>query len=90
MDQHKILHSPTVNIGTINGGDKVNMVADFCEFSVDLRFLPGTSSRDVLKILKNIITQETRKFKIEIDDIQKPYEIPAKHSFVKSRQRQTL
>lgn len=82
--KHRILHSPTINIGNIKGGDKVNMVADFCEFSVDLRFLPGTTSREVLKILKDIIRQEAKKFKVEIDDIQKPYEISVRHPFVKS------
>ncbi|HQL41896.1 MAG TPA: M20/M25/M40 family metallo-hydrolase, partial [Candidatus Omnitrophota bacterium] len=38
---HALLRPPTINIGTIKGGDKVNMVADFCELSFDLRFLPG-------------------------------------------------
>ena len=36
--KHKLLRPPTVNIGTITGGDKVNMVADFCEFTLDFRF----------------------------------------------------
>ncbi|MFP4473488.1 MAG: M20 family metallopeptidase [Candidatus Omnitrophota bacterium] len=82
--KHPILRHPTANIGTIQGGDKVNMVADFCEFSLDLRFLPGTSSRDVLKDVREILSRETRDFKICIDDIQKPYEISPEHPFVAS------
>lgn len=72
---HKLLRGPTINIGTIVGGDKVNMVADFCEFSVDLRFLPGMSRDKILKEIKNIILRYAGKFKIEIESMQDPYEI---------------
>lgn len=82
--RHKILRPPSVNIGNIHGGDKVNMVADFCEFSIDLRFLPGTTARSVLTIVKDIIKKETNKFKLIIDDCQRPYEIPPTHHFVRS------
>jgi len=82
--RHPLLRPPTTNIGTIRGGDKVNMVADFCEFSVDLRFLPGMNGQDVLKTLKAIIRQETTNFRIDIDDLQRPYEISQDHSFVRT------
>lgn len=83
-NKHSLLRPPTLNIGTIRGGDKVNMVADFCEFSADLRFLPGTKAADVLKTLKGLIRQETNTFKVEIDDLQQPYEISRTHPFVQS------
>ena len=41
---HSMLRAPTINIGTIQGGDKVNIVADWCEFEIDIRFLPNMSS----------------------------------------------
>ena len=44
-----------MNIGTIRGGDKVNMVADFCEFSLDTRYLPGMRSSEVLAQIKRIV-----------------------------------
>lgn len=81
---HSLLRPPTMNIGTIHGGDKVNMVADFCEFSVDTRFLPGTNGREVIALLKRMIAQETHKFKLVIDDFQHPYEILSDHPFVQS------
>ncbi len=82
--KHPLLHGPTLNIGTIKGGDKVNIVADFCEFSADFRYLPGTNPRMLLKELKRIIGRETKKYKIEIDDLQHPYEIDKNHSLVKT------
>ncbi|MFA5059870.1 MAG: ArgE/DapE family deacylase [Candidatus Omnitrophota bacterium] len=82
--KHTLLHAPTVNVGTIKGGDKVNMVADFCEFSLDFRYLPGTDPKSVLNILKKTIRSEAKKFKIIIDDLQYPYEIDTDHSLVKT------
>jgi len=91
----KYLRPPTLNIGTIKGGDKVNVVADWCEFELDFRFLPGMSEREILKELKNIIQRHTQKFsrhsgiplkagKIEIEGIQKPYRIDEGHPLAMS------
>lgn len=79
----KYLKPPTLNIGTIKGGDKVNVVADWCEFELDFRFLPGMSERKILKDIKNVIGRHTQKFRIEIEGIQKPYIIGEKHLLIK-------
>ena len=81
---HKILRPPTINIGTIKGGDKVNMVADFCEFSVDCRYLPGMKAGNIVREFKAMVAKETKDFKWIIDDSQLPYEIDAAHPFVKT------
>jgi acetylornithine deacetylase/succinyl-diaminopimelate desuccinylase-like protein len=82
--KHPLLHGPTINIGVIKGGDKVNMVCDFCEFAIDTRFVPGMEAGDVLKKIRHVVAGEAEKFKIEIDDIQQPYEIDPEHPFVKT------
>lgn len=82
--KHPLLVPPTKNIGTIRGGDKVNMVSDFCEFALDIRFMPGMKAEGVLKEVKSIIAQETKNFKVIIDDSQKPYGIDPQHPFVKT------
>ncbi len=81
--KHRLLHAPTMNIGVIHGGDKTNIVADFCEFHFDTRYLPGTDPRDVLKDIKRIVRREIRTFEIETDDIQYPYEIRRDHPLVR-------
>jgi acetylornithine deacetylase/succinyl-diaminopimelate desuccinylase family protein len=81
--KHPLLHPPTMNVGVIRGGDKVNMVADFCEFAMDVRFLPGMNPRDILKKIKAAIRCEAGKFKVEIDDLQMPYEIDRNHPFIR-------
>ena len=82
--KHALLNHPTVNIGTIRGGDKVNMVADFCEFSVDLRYMPGMDHRKVIAQVKAIVRSVTPKYKMIIDDLQMPYEISEKDPFVRA------
>jgi succinyl-diaminopimelate desuccinylase len=81
---NKYLHGPTVNIGTIQGGDKVNVVADWCEFELDYRFLPGTSEKPLLKNLRNTLAKYSNKFSIEVQGIQAPYRIKEKHPLVSS------
>lgn len=81
--KHKLLHAPSINVGVIKGGDKVNMVADLCEFTVDHRFCPGTKYQEPLKLIKEALGKEAKRFKVKIDDIQQPYEIKASHPYVK-------
>lgn len=76
---HPLLKGPTLNIGTIRGGDKVNIVADFCQFEVDLRYLPGMDKKKIIADLKRIIAGYARKFKIEFNDIQEPYSLGSRH-----------
>ncbi len=89
--KHSLLNHPTVNIGTIRGGDKVNMVADFCEFSVDIRYMPRTDPKKVIRQVKDIIGSVADKYELLIDDIQLPYEIdeddPYVTAFVKAAKR---
>lgn len=91
--KHKYLKPPTVNLGTISGGDKVNVVADWCEFELDFRFLPGMKAEAILKNLKNILNKKAKEFSritktplragiIEVEGIQEPYEISEKHPLV--------
>ncbi|MBU1125031.1 MAG: M20/M25/M40 family metallo-hydrolase, partial [Candidatus Omnitrophica bacterium] len=84
---NRFLRPPTVNIGTIRGGDKVNVVADWCEFELDFRFLPGMSAKKLLTELKRTIRKFSKKFSIEIEGIQEPYYIPESHNLVTTLSR---
>ena len=82
--KNKYLHAPTINVGTIKGGDKVNVVSDWCEFELDFRFLPGSSEKEILRSLKETISKYTKNYKIEIQGIQDPYYISPRHPLVSS------
>ncbi len=56
-----VLGSPTMNIGKISGGTKVNIVPDRCEVEIDRRLIPGETSGQVEAELKSIL----KKLKIE-------------------------
>jgi succinyl-diaminopimelate desuccinylase len=49
------LTSVTVNAGLIQGGTKVNLVADRCEVEVDIRIPPGVSTGEVLRQIGRIV-----------------------------------
>ncbi len=84
--RNKYLNPPTMNIGTIKGGDKVNVVAPQCEFELDFRYLPGMSSAVLLRKIKKIICKYAKKFVVEIEGIQKPYVISRTHPLVSTFQ----
>jgi len=93
--KNKYLRQPTINVGTIKGGDKVNVVSDWCEFELDFRFISGSSAREFLSDLKKTVAKHVKNFsrlsgiplkaeKIEIQGIQEPYYIDPRHPLVSS------
>ena len=81
--KNKYLRHPTINVGTISGGDKVNVVSDWCEIGLDFRFLPGTTEKKLLNDLRKTISKYTSNFRIEIEGIQAPYSINSAHPLVR-------
>ncbi len=53
--EHPLLGKPTLSIGTIQGGTKVNIVPEGCEIEVDRRMLPGEKKEEVLGEIKEIL-----------------------------------
>ncbi|HNQ50064.1 MAG TPA: M20 family metallopeptidase [Candidatus Omnitrophota bacterium] len=77
--RNKYLRPPTMNIGTISGGDKVNVVAGSCAVELDFRFLPGMDPRRIIAALRTAAERHCRRYTVRIDDLQKPYCIPQTH-----------
>jgi acetylornithine deacetylase len=48
----------TIQVNRISGGTAGNIVADNCEFLVDIRSLPGTSQADILAQVDRFVAQE--------------------------------
>ncbi len=53
--EHPLLGKPTLSIGSIRGGAKINIVPDRCEIEVDRRMLPGEKKEEVLKEMKETL-----------------------------------
>ena len=79
---HPLFKEPTINIGTIKGGDKVNMVAEHCEFEADIRYLPGMDKDNILKVIEEIIKKHSKEYMITVDSQLDPYEIKSEHKIV--------
>jgi len=52
---HPILGRPTVNAGRIAGGQKPNMVPDYCEADIDIRYLPGKNHTQIMDDVQELI-----------------------------------
>lgn len=56
---HPELGSPTMNIGTIDGGETVNTVPSLCTIDIDYRLLPG----DNYQSIRSVLDQRLSRFK---------------------------
>jgi succinyl-diaminopimelate desuccinylase len=52
---HPLFDKPTMNVGTIAGGNKTNVVPDRCSASIDVRTLPGMRHEDVLQEIRRTL-----------------------------------
>lgn len=53
----EVMSRLSVNIGTIEGGLKVNVIPRECSFEVDLRLPPGLCKEDVMPIVEKIVSK---------------------------------
>ncbi|MDD4955080.1 MAG: ArgE/DapE family deacylase [Candidatus Omnitrophica bacterium] len=72
---HALLKKPTINIGRFTGGDKVNIVAGYAFFDIDIRYLPSMNEKEIIKSIERIIKKQKIKYKIKILANQAPLEV---------------
>lgn len=53
---HPLLTKPSMSLGVINGGKKVNIVAGKCELDIDIRYLPSQSKAKIIHEIKQIVS----------------------------------
>jgi succinyl-diaminopimelate desuccinylase len=90
-EENHLLGHPTMNISTIHGGVKTNVVPDKCSVTIDIRTLPGMKHEDIIKDFEGIIEGlkgELAGFEasIKITNNRPAVETAADHSFVKMAQ----
>jgi acetylornithine deacetylase/succinyl-diaminopimelate desuccinylase family protein len=84
---HEILGGPTVNVGTIRGGSKVNMVPAWCEIEIDRRTIPGETNDEIVAEFEQALAAARAEVpelvaRVEIDDFAEPSETPEGSSIV--------
>jgi len=86
--EHPLLGKPTLSIGTIQGGTKINVVPDRCEIEVDRRMLPGEKKEEVLGVMKEILdslqSQDSLfQYRMEEIDYAEPSEVDPEEEIVR-------
>ncbi len=87
--EHPLLGKPTLSIGTIQGGTKINVVPDRCEIEVDRRMVPGEKKEEVLgeirKILDSLQSEDPHfQYRFEEIDFAEPSEVAPGEEIVKT------
>ena len=52
---HEVLGGPSINVGTISGGEKVNIIPASCTIEVDRRSIPGETPEDLIAQLETAV-----------------------------------
>lgn len=87
-EKNETVGHPTMNISTINGGVKTNVVPDKCSITIDMRTVPGMDHNEIIKDFEKIIEKLSREiegFKADIKVLndRKAVETKGDHPFVK-------
>lgn len=78
--RHDVLGGPSINVGTISGGEKVNIVPASCVIEVDRRSLPGESEDDLMAGIESAVQRARHRYpdleaSVELQFYGKPFEI---------------
>ena len=77
--KHPLLGMPTINVGTIHGGVKSNIVPDYCEIMVDRRLIPGEKVKEVVREIERAIAGSSIQggnIRVDVDQVSEPSETP--------------
>jgi succinyl-diaminopimelate desuccinylase len=79
---HPLLGTPTLNIGVIEGGVKVNVVPDRCTAQIDMRTVPPLEHPEVLRRLEGALEEVTSlrpgvRFETRVVSDRPPVSCPA-------------
>lgn len=77
---HPVLGGPSINVGTIRGGEKVNIVPASCVVEVDRRTIPSESKDDVIASVESAIALARKRHPdidamVELSFFAEPFEV---------------
>ncbi len=85
--KHPFLKKATLNVGRIEGGDKVNIVAGRCMCEVDIRYVPPLKKDRIISEIIKTIRRQTSRYKIAVLAHQCPVEIKPGHFLVRKMKK---
>ena len=77
---HPVVGGPTISIGTIHGGAKLNIIPASCVIEVDRRTIPGESDEDVIAQFEAAVERARETYPdidavVEVVDSGPPFEV---------------
>lgn len=72
---HPLLGEPSLNVGTIQGGSKINIVPDACTIAIDRRTLPGETDQGILDQMHAALEAAGARATLEIVHRADPVEV---------------
>jgi acetylornithine deacetylase/succinyl-diaminopimelate desuccinylase family protein len=81
--KNPILGSGTINVGTIKGGTKINVVPEYCDLEIDRRIIPGENFIIVMKQINKILKRLRLKANIELGKSRMPMQISDKLELIR-------
>lgn len=90
--EHDLLGNPSLNIGTIKGGVKTNVVADRCVLTIDIRSIPGMDHEKIIEEIRKVfnnIREKSKNFNgdIKVLNDRVPIETNPNEALVKAAQK---
>lgn len=82
--RHPVLGDSTLNLGTIRGGTRTNIVPDTCSIQLDIRITPAVHQHGIARLLSDFLTANNLPATIapEKDALCAPLDTPADHPLV--------
>ena len=86
---HEVLGGPSISVGTITGGAKVNIVPASCVVEVDRRSVPPESKEDVLDSVQAAVELARERFpdivaRVDVPFFAESFEVPEDSPVVKN------
>lgn len=86
---HPVVGAPTLSIGTIHGGAKLNIIPASCVIEIDRRTIPGETNEDVIGQFEAAVERARAVYPdidatVEIVDSGAPFEMPADSRLVRT------
>jgi len=87
-EEHPLFSPPTINVGTIIGGEAVNVVPSECTCMLDIRYLPSQTPSEILNEINELIEEVRRSdpqvnVEAEIVGFENPLVTPEDHPLVR-------
>jgi succinyl-diaminopimelate desuccinylase len=87
--KHPVVGNPTISIGTIRGGEKLNIIPASCVIEIDRRTIPGETNEDIIGQFEAAVERARKVYPdidavVEIVDSGAPFEVDESSPLVRS------